>query len=377
MAQPIGAYKGLTVTELEYLILWEIGQVTATTPSYSRFPKWLIRQKLTQKQNEFCFISQCIKKGALIAVKTGYEIYNLPSNAMEGGLVSAKYYTSTTDYTDLDIVDREYLDDHHEGWKVADDGDPQYIFPGLTYGNTPTIGIYPKPDEDATKYTGSGDTGVFIGDSCPGATANFKSTCTSTGSGTTLNDTATDFRTLGLVAGMYVLNITDGSYARVSSTADHALTTTALTGGTLNVWTSADEYLILAGEYMPLVFLDDHEKYAFGYRMGRLSDITIPAGNIYIEYVPYPLAFAYDYSAADASQGNDDQYPEIPRLYHTALADGVIGDLLKTFHEKSKEFARADYYLKSFANAATSARSSKESRPFKKKPSLLYPRMKR
>jgi hypothetical protein len=377
MAQAVGNFKGYMVAELEQLIMWELGQVAGTTASYARFPKWLIRQKMTERQNLFAFLSHCLTKYALIAVKEDYRTYKLPSKAMESGIVSAKYFYDDEEYTDLKIVDRAYLDDHEAGWLTEDGGDPQYIFPDLTYGNIATIGLHPKPDESATEYDGTDDTGIYIGTTAPGAGANHSGTTTSAGAGTTLNDTGTTFTKLGIVAGMYALNVTDGSYARITVVAANALTTASLTGGTDDTWASGDSYLILAGEYATLTFPDEIEKYAFGYKIGALSNITIPAGNIYVEYIPYPLAFAHDYTAADASQGYDYQYPEIPKLYHMALVWGVVSDLLGTFHEKSKEFQRAEYYEKKFEGLVTAARSHKESTPFKRKPVQIFPKMRR
>ena len=40
-------FQGLTLLDMERHILWEVGNVIGTTPSYDRFPKWLLRQKMT------------------------------------------------------------------------------------------------------------------------------------------------------------------------------------------------------------------------------------------------------------------------------------------------------------------------------------------
>ncbi|MFC1998883.1 hypothetical protein ACFLVR_04500 [Chloroflexota bacterium] len=65
-------------------------------------------------------------------------------------------------------------------------------------------------------------------------------------SNTVLTDTASgDFVNDGVVAGDYVYNTTDGSYGVVTSvTATTVTTVAALTGGTLNTWTSGDGYRI-------------------------------------------------------------------------------------------------------------------------------------
>ena len=64
---------------------------------------------------------------------------------------------------------------------------------------------------------------------------------TSTGTSTTLVDTAATFTKSGIDISDVIRNVTDGSSAIVSKiTDDNNIVTTALTGGTLNVWTSAD-----------------------------------------------------------------------------------------------------------------------------------------
>src|SRR5690242_11981268 len=75
----------------------------------------------------------------------------------------------------------------------------------------------------------------------------YSSTCTSTGSATLLNCTSISATVGGsAVEGKLVYNLTDGSVARITTggVATHAITTTRLLGGTLNVWTSGDRWLI-------------------------------------------------------------------------------------------------------------------------------------
>lgn len=69
----------------------------------------------------------------------------------------------------------------------------------------------------------------------------YTGSCSSTGSSTTLNDT-------GDLAGVaqydYIRNVTDGSWAICLTTGTNSITTTRLKGGTLNVWTSGDEWRV-------------------------------------------------------------------------------------------------------------------------------------
>jgi hypothetical protein len=372
-----GVYAGYKITELEKLALFELGNVIGTTASYAKFPRWLLRTKFTERQNTIAEISQCLKKLVLIACKDGRRTYKLPTNCMDGGLLNARYYTSATDYVDLDIRDTRWLDENREGWRVEADADPEIIFQSPTYGSDQAISLYPVPPSTATSYASALDTGIGLGSDLPGSSANITGTCTSTGSATLLNDTASDFTQFGLVAGMYVLNLTDGSKAKVSTLVDHAITTTTLAGGAANVWTSADSYLILSGEYAVITDVAKQDRYIFASEVGMLDTITIPAYTLLAEYIPYPRQFPQDSALTDANQEWQDIYPEIPRMYHYGLAMGVVADMLRTFNEGTREFQRADAYEQRFMASAQQARSNKANRPFEDQRASFKPIMRR
>lgn len=359
-------FEGLKLSDLLYQIMFEIGQVRGGQISYDKFPRKFIVQKLNNRLNQFVFHSQCIRKTAILRVKEGYGQYKLPVNCMDGGVVGTpRYYMSSDSYQPLYIRDVQWLDDHFQGWRTDENADPQYSYMGDSYGNIGMLGVYPKPDADGTSYAISPDTGVVTGGDIPGATSNVNGVATG-GTGSELDDTAVDFTTMGLVAGMTILNVTDGSSCSITVVAAHAITTTALSGGSDNTWTVGDSYNILAGEYGVITAWDDDDLYVFSSEVGEVANITVPAGNIQIDFIPYPLPFP--------ETGNDDQYPEIPKLHHMALAMGVVADLLNTFNEKTKEFGRADKYDKQFWGEVELAKRKKKSRPFDDKPVQIVPR---
>lgn len=363
-----GFYEGYTLAELEECILWELGQVIGTSISFDTFSRSQIRKKLTNRQNIFVFHSQCLKKFALLVAKDGYRQYKLPVNCMDNGLIAAKYYESATSYVDLDIVDLAFMNDSEEGYLVAADGTPQYAFMGDSYGNIPMLEVYPAPDEDGTDYADSPETGVAIGGDLPATSGNITGQATGgAAGGTTLIDTGgVDFTALGLVGGMYVRNVTDGSYAYILSLAATTITfAAALTGGTANKFVAGDSYNILAGEYGVITDWANDDRAVFGSEVGLLSKITVPAGNFRIDYIPYPLEFP--------ATGNEGQYPEIPKLYHESLALGVVADFLGSFHEKTQQFKRAELYEAKFQQAMMTAASIKANRPFKEKPVSIRP----
>lgn len=354
-----GPYKGLTALELERIILWELGQVAGTTISYSRFPQWLIRHKLTERQNDFSIKTRCLRKFALVPLRDGYRNYRLPLGCMDGGIVSVKFFDTSTTYTDLDIRDRAWMDQNRVGWLTESEGTPEICFQGIGYGNIPMIYVHPVPDTSGTAYTAG--TGFRIGTETPVVSNNFRGTA-SGGAATTLTDSTTTFTNLGLVAGTYVRNVTDNSYAYISNIATNSLTITTLVGGTANVFANLDIYEILCGEYIPIVSYDNTDRYIWAYRVGHTANITVPAYNLLVEYVPYPLPLVF--VASTDVQESDDQYPDIPKEYHKALSLGVVADLLGSYHEATKEFKRAAWYEGLYNNSVNLALGKSISRPF-------------
>jgi hypothetical protein len=118
MATTTGKFPGYNITELEHIVLFELGQVTGTTASYARFPRWYLRQKFNERQLTLVKASKCLRKLCLVPAQDGRRTYKLPDICMDGGVLSAKYYTSEDDYNDLRIVDTSWLDEHRQGWRV-------------------------------------------------------------------------------------------------------------------------------------------------------------------------------------------------------------------------------------------------------------------
>ena len=84
--------------------------------------------------------------------------------------------------------------------------------------------------------------------------ATFSYACTGGGSSTSLQDTVNDFTALDIVVGDTVENVTDGSSAAVVTITDSDdITTTALSGGSDNTWTSGDTYRFRSKVHLELV----------------------------------------------------------------------------------------------------------------------------
>lgn len=362
------AYSGLTLSDLLNHIYFEVGQVAGTTIAYDKFPRWYVVQKLNDRQNKFVFQSQCLKRVAIIQMKAGYRNFKLPESCMDGGIIGyPKFYINGNTYVNLEIKDTQWLDDHYEGW-LASPASPQplYVYTGESYGNIQMMGVYPPPSVDGTSYILHPDVGVVIGDGLPGATSNISGQATG-GGVSSLEDSTVDFTTMGLIAGMAVLNTSDNSQGVIQTFDAHLITLASnLTGGSTNSFSAGNLYMILAGEYGVVTSWDEAgDKIIFASEVGEIANITVPSGNIRIDYIPYPLQFPVT--------ENDGQYPEIPKLYHMDYAMGVVADLLRTFTEGTKEFQRAQFYEQMFDKSVMIARGKKETRPFGNKPIGIVP----
>lgn len=358
-------FQGYTLNQLEEMILWELGQnVSSGELVYGRFPKRIIRRKLTERQNLFVSRSKCLRKVGLLVCKAGYGVYKLPTNCMDNGVMAAQYFYAAQSYVNLIIKDIQWLHDHQQGWLITAPSTPQWCFMGESYGNVGTLGIHPKTEKDGTNYAASVETGVTVGTDLPSATSNITGTATG-GSATTLQDTAVDFTDFGLVSGMAVKNITTGESCSIITVAEHVLDVTTTTSG----FSAGDHYEILSGEYGVVTSWENDEVYLFGSEVGVISNISVPPGNIRIDYVPYPRPFP--------ESGGDNLYPEIPRMYHHALAMGVVADCLQTFQEKAKEFQRAQAYEQKFNTYFAMGMSAANKRPFSDKPVAFAPSRKR
>ena len=369
-------YSGLTLADILNHIFFEVAQTAGTTITYDRFPRWYVVQKINDRLNKFVLHSQCNKRTALLVMKEGYRNYKLPKDCMEDGIISyPKFFLSSNTYQNLEIKDVKYLDEHFEGWKTAPEDDvPLYVYRGQKYGNIQTLGVYPPPTTDGVSYAASPDSGIGIGTVKPSSTEMVSGTMTNAINHSThpslptaIYDTTVDFTALDIVAGMPCIDVTDGSYGIIDTIGANALSfgMVNFTGGTTNLAQISDTYLIPTGDFGVITSWDTDEQYVYAQNIGGMENITVPANNILIEYLPYPLQFP--------ATAGDDQYPEIPPLYHMDFAMGTVADLLRTFGEGTKEFQRAAYYDQLFNAAVMTARGKKDSRPFGDKPVGIRP----
>jgi len=315
-----GLYTGKTVDELLTRMKRKLGQT-----GYTRYSQAYMLETLDDKQREFAVATRCLRGWSLIPMRASVSGYALPKMCLPDGLERARFYQSETNYDDLEIRDREYMDDHYPGWLGAADGTPQIVVQGDWFGNVQKIEIYPPPLTAGTLYTSGTDLGVVTGGTALPSTWSDITGQATGGSTTTLDDTEVDFTTMGLVAGMSVVNVS----GTVGSEPVGKILTIAATRLTFEdvmtnsgSFSSGDSYQIMCGEVGTITDVSNEDSYLFTADVGVIGQITVPANNVRVEFRRYPVKIS------DASLSTY-QKPEIPWAWHDHLADGAAGEILE------------------------------------------------
>lgn len=363
-----GLYEGKTISELLSRVLMRLGE-----SGYTRYSQATCLDMLDDAQRNFAARTRCLRGWSMIPMRDGIMGYALPKMCLPDGLERAVYYYTSTSYAELELRDRDYMDDHYSGWRTAADGTPQIIVVGEWFGNVQKIDVYPPPDTAGTTYSDGDDTGVVIGGTdLPSTTSNITGTATG-GSTTTLQDTEVDFTAMGLVQGMAVVktNATAGSepVGYISTIAETQLTfAAALTNS--GSFSASDSYEILSGEVGTITNVTDEDVYLFNADVGVIGSMTVPANNILVEFRRYPVRIN------DATKISY-QKPEIPWMWHDSLADKAAGEILITDTQRRSpvEIALAQSLIKS-GNASIVECLTKPNMPMKV-PSRMTVRMHR
>lgn len=362
-----GLYMGKTTQELVDLVLEHLGET-----NYNRYSLTRIINRLNAKQRQFAVATRVLRGWALIPMRADVPGYALPKMCLSDGLERARFYTSTTNYDDMEIRDIEYMDDHYPGWMVTDSGVPRIVVSGDWFGNVQKIHCYPPPDTAGTTYASGDDQGVAIGGTdLPSDTNNITGLATG-GSTTTLEDSESDFTTMGLVGGMAVVNVDGPAGAEpvgyIYTIAAHTLTFTAVMTHA-GSFVAGDSYEIMAGEYGVVTDVTDEEHYFFTADVGVIGQLTVPAYNLRVEFRRYPVDLELNTMLF--------QRPEIPWAWHEALADGAAAEILASdTQRRNPSDIRLSSSLASSFQGAILQTMSKPTMP-SNRPSSLIPRIRR
>ena len=322
-----GLFAGKTLTELEDGVLSKLGE---TAQTFTRYTQPEVDAYLNRALREFCFRTRILKTNAITILKAGIRYYKLPTNFLDfvNPRWVARYRDSGgTGYLRLERTSVQRLDNASGSWR-DEVGTPKGLFLGPVYGNTRMVGVYPVPAVDGQVYTASQDTGVVIS----GANVSIGNNVTGvhkTGANSAfyVDTEGRDLAALGVMVGMVIENLTDGSKGAITAIGNSEATndkiSVTLAGGTDNDFDVGDSVIIYAGEYGVLTsWATDTEQYLFNTEFGVLGAITTPNGNLEYEFIR---------EAAKLSNAN--QYPEIPGIFHDDLEWYTAGILLGTDHD--------------------------------------------
>jgi hypothetical protein len=315
-----GLYQGKTISELLTRVLNKLGQT-----GYTRYSQAYIMDLLDDKQREFAARTRVLKGWSLIPMRASVPSYALPKMCLPDGLERARFFESATNYDDLEIRDRDYMDTHYSGWMGTADGTPMIVVVGDWFGNVMKIDIYPPPANAGTTLTTNSDLGVIVGGTDLPTDWNDITGEATGGSTTTLQDTEVDFTTMGLAVGMAVVK-TGGiagsePVGQISVIAAHQLTFDDVMTNS-GSFSSGDSYQIMAGEVGTITDVSNEDSYVFTADVGVIGQLTVPDNNVMIEFRRYPV------SIDDVLMINY-QKPEIPWAWHNVLADAAAGDILE------------------------------------------------
>jgi len=286
--------------------------------------------------------SKALRSWFIVTLKNGYFQYPIPLNCFD--INSVYYFTSATVYTELEVNDEEYIEELISGWRTVP-GTPQYAYSADRNKMVVKLGVAPAPNADGTAITlGSG----LYSKTQPYGVVEGVSGSANPDSGTNIYVDAhgQNFDELGVIVGLTILNITDGSkgvitsISTTNSTNDTLTCSANLSGGSTNIWTPGDEMRIVGGEYGGFVEIGDIEaEFLLSPNAGQTPSpgITMAAGNLLVQGIFYPALMV-----------DKNQYPELPPMFHPYIALGAASLLGKEEPVDSAEYTQALEYEKEY-----------------------------
>lgn len=300
--------------------------------NYDRYTEIDILGALNDANLDAATSLKCLHAYAIIILAAGYGQYRPPVDMISPK--KAFFYKTPTSYIELTRggwKSREWLDRYMSGWRTSS-SDPYYAYVGDSIGSVRKIGFAPKPKTDGTNYITTPDTGVVIsatGMTTSGNIIGVNSSDDGPYCTDCIDSAGRTFSGLGVQVGMMAFNVTDGSKGQISDVTGSTFTVW-LDGGATNTWRLGDNFIVLAGEYGVVTYIDSPEQYIFTSNLGELIAINALTGNVYLEYYRQPLELIYD-----------SQYPEIPQELHGILADGAVWKLKRTSARGSEDLNEA------------------------------------
>lgn len=317
-----------------------------------------VRRKINQSLAEIGALARSNKGWFILPSKANYGQYPVPYNVVD--ITSPIYwFTSATEYIELKVYDEQDFDLSMpmSGWRTETGSQPEYAYSGFTNKSQRYLGITPIPTGDATSITLNA--AVLERSQLYGVTEAVSGSAASGSSATKMVDAdGRNFQDLGVIPGVYILNITDGSSGAVSAlsttnTANDTIEVTALTGGSTNQFNPGDEWRIVHGTYGGIVEVGDIDATSLlAPNPGSIPSplITMAEGNMLVRAVVLPAKLV-----------DRNQLPELPFWYHTAVSTRAAGYLAKEYPADSPEFAQGASYIQQSGEMLASLKGDAES----------------
>lgn len=315
----------------------------APDAAFVKYSRYRVRKKINQVYSEMVAYTKSLKSWFIVPLTQYYHQYPVPLNCFD--IESVYYFSSATAYAKLEVYDEETIEDIlTPGWKTSP-GTPQYAYVGDRNKMVVKLGIAPPPTATATAITlGTGLDEMTQ----PYGSIEAVSGHAGVGSGTNtyIDAHGQNFDELGVVLGLTILNLTDGSsgvitsLATTNTTNDTIVCSANLSGGSLNVWTAGDDMRIIGGEYGGTITIGDLEaSYILSPTAGHLPKpgITMAANNLLVQGYFYPILLIEQY-----------QYPELQPMFHPYIAEGAAALLGKEEPTDSPEYAQALKYQEDY-----------------------------
>lgn len=316
-----------------------------TATAFGKYSEYRIRKKINKAYSDLVTMTRAIRSWFVVTLKENYTQYPVPLNCFDIGDVY--YYTSSTNYTKLDVYEEDLIESMlSPGWRSVPSA-PQYAYTADRNKMGVKLGVAPAPNTDGTAITlGSG----VLNKAQPyGVTEAISGAANSDSVALVYVDShGQNFSTLGVIPGLTIVNISDGSIGIIASisttnTDYDTITCVSLTGGSVNVWTPGDEMRLIGGEYSGFIEIGQTDaEWLLSPSPGTMPTpgITMAAGNLLVRGFMQPILLRDYY-----------QYPELNPMFHQAIALGAAADLGMEEPADSPEFAQAQTYQQSFNQA--------------------------
>ena len=312
--------------------------------AFQKYSRYRVRKKINQVYMEVTTLVRSLKSWFIIPLTVNYYQYPVPLNCFD--LDKVFYFSSATTYSELEIIDEDIIEEElSPNWRTIS-STPQYAYQGDWVKMNRKLGIAPPPSSSATAIT---LTSTVLNRPTPYGPAEAVSGSASPASGTNIyvDSAGRDFSDYGVIPGLTILNLTDGSRGVITTVSTSTITCSGnLSGGSTNVWTPGDEMRIIGGEYEGFIEIGDTEaEYLLAPNVGQLPlpGITMAANNLLVRGFMLPTLLV-----------DVNQYPELPPFLHEALGVGAASKLALEEPVDSAEYAQADKYAAEFANAVAS-----------------------